>query len=111
VTIAGKPEVKHGDPKSGMVIDFAELKAIVNEKVVKDFDHTLVLNESDKGLITLQNPDQRVIYLPFPPTCEMLLAEFHHRILPALSKDVRLLSLRLDETATSFAEWFADDNL
>lgn len=111
VTISGKPEINPADPKSGMVIDFSELKKIVQEKIVNDFDHTLVLNESDKGIISLKQNDQRVIYLPFPPTCELLLSEFHHRIAADFPENCRLFSLRLDETATSFAEWYADDNL
>jgi 6-pyruvoyltetrahydropterin/6-carboxytetrahydropterin synthase len=110
VTIAGKPNEDVNDPKYGMVMDFGHIKKIVQEKVVTEFDHALVLNETDKDLITITQTGQRIIYVPFAPTCEMLLAEFLHRIAPELPSTVRLFSLRLDETASSFAEWFADDN-
>ncbi len=111
VTISGKPSEDAKNPKSGMVMDFSDLKKIVSKEVVEHFDHVLVLNETDKNLITLNNIDQKIIYFPFAPTCEMMLAEFQHRIVSNLPEEIRLFSMRLDETATSYAEWFADDNL
>ncbi|CAN5214058.1 6-carboxytetrahydropterin synthase [soil metagenome] len=111
VTISGKPSEDPKDPKNGMVMDFADLKKIVAKEVVEQFDHVLVLNNSDKNLISITRADQKIIYFPFAPTCEMLLAEFHHRISTKLPTHIRLFSIRLDETATSFAEWYADDNL
>ncbi len=39
-----------------------------------------------------------------------MLADFARRIAARLPQGVRLHSLRLNETATSFAEWFAEDN-
>ena len=109
VTVSGKPVATASSPKQGMVIDFADLKKIVQEEIVSVFDHALVLNESDKGLVTESH--QRIIYFPWPPTCELLLAEFHHRIAPRLPKEMKLRCLRLDETATSYAEWCEEDNL
>ena len=111
VTISGKSSEDPKDPKYGMVMDFGDLKKIVAKEVTEQFDHALVLNEKDKDLITISRNDLRVIYFPFAPTCEMMLAEFHHRIAPKLPVGVRLFSMRLDETATSYAEWYADDNI
>lgn len=110
VTVSGKPQSGKDNPKNGMVIDFADLKKIVQEEIIADFDHTLVLNEYDKDLL-IKNPDQRVKFVPFAPTCEMMLAEFLRRIQPRLPHDVHLFKLRLDETHSSYAEWFAADNL
>lgn len=111
VTISGKPSEDEKDPKHGMVVDFGDLKKIVQDEIVQHFDHTLVLRDTDKKLIQLSDPDQRVIYFPFPPTCELMLSEFHQRLASRLPQHVKLFALRLDETATSFAEWYADDNL
>jgi 6-pyruvoyltetrahydropterin/6-carboxytetrahydropterin synthase len=47
----------------------------------------------------------------YQPTCENMLADFAERLLEALPDEVELYSLRLHETATSFAEWYAEDNL
>ncbi len=50
------------------------------------------------------------IIVDYQPTCENLVADFAARIKQKLPEKVRLHSLKLYETATSFAEWFASDN-
>lgn len=110
VTVSGKPQTENDNPKKGMVIDFADLKKIVYDEIIQPFDHSLALNENDKGILVPQT-DQRVHYMPFAPTCEMMLAEFIRRIHPKLPAGIQLFSIRLDETKSSYAEWFAADNL
>jgi 6-pyruvoyltetrahydropterin/6-carboxytetrahydropterin synthase len=39
-----------------------------------------------------------------------MLVDFAERLLGALPEEIELHSLRLHETATSFAEWYASDN-
>lgn len=111
VTVIGNPKTNESDPKLGMVIDFGDLKKIVKETVVDKFDHALVLNnQTPKDSI---NPQQelfdKVIFVNYQPTSEILVADFAKRIAGKLPEDVNLFSLRLRETATSFAEWFASD--
>ncbi len=48
--------------------------------------------------------------LPFQPTCELLLLHFVDSIKTLFPAHVQLLSIRLDETSTSFAEWFLGDH-
>jgi 6-pyruvoyltetrahydropterin/6-carboxytetrahydropterin synthase len=50
------------------------------------------------------------IYVDYQPTCENLVADFAQRIRGVLPPPCNLFSLRLYETATSYAEWFASDN-
>ena len=111
ITISGKPINDSTDPKNGMVMDFSDLKKIVHENIVQHFDHALVLNESDKTKIGLDEKANRIIYVPFAPTCEMLLGYFQHILLEKIPKHLKLHTIRLDETASSFADWHADDNL
>ena len=40
-----------------------------------------------------------------------MLADFAARLRARLPQGVELYALRLHETATSYAEWFASDNL
>jgi 6-pyruvoyltetrahydropterin/6-carboxytetrahydropterin synthase len=40
-----------------------------------------------------------------------MLSDFAERLLESLPDDVELYSLRLHETASSYAEWYASDNL
>jgi 6-pyruvoyltetrahydropterin/6-carboxytetrahydropterin synthase len=52
-----------------------------------------------------------IVMVDYQPTCENMLSDFAERLLESLPDDVELYSLRLHETASSYAEWFASDNL
>lgn len=112
VTVIGSPITDTKDPKCGMVMDFGQLKQIVSEEVVDRLDHSVVINKDSEHESFLKIPQmgERVILTDYQPTCENMIAEMAERILLRLPKDVSLHSLRLNETANSFAEWFAEDN-
>lgn len=113
VTVRGLPAENAENPKCGMVMDFGVLKRIVNEEIVSRFDHALVLRASSRNGELHRVLGQRfgnVVAVDYQPTCENMLADFAHRIAARLPQGVALHSLRLHETATSFAEWFAEDN-
>lgn len=113
VTVAGRPVADLGNPKYGMVMDFGVLKRIVNEQIVSRFDHAFVLRDSERGRAVREAFGERfsnIVVVDYQPTCENMLADFARRIASRLPEGVRLHSLRLHETATSFAEWFAEDN-
>lgn len=114
VTLIGEPLSKRGDPKDGMIVDFKDFKEIVKEHVVDVFDHALVLNKKSPhaGLSTLQAAFEKLIYVPFQPSCENLIIEFKNRLLNAFENHNFILkSIKLYETPTSYSEWFLDDNL
>lgn len=114
VTIAGKPNREPGAPDNGMVLDFSHLKHLVREQIIDPFDHALVLPEESRRILEplLLDPlFTRVIWMPFQPTCELLLIHFMHLLREHLPTHVELIQLRLNETPTSYAEWFAGDNL
>jgi 6-pyruvoyltetrahydropterin/6-carboxytetrahydropterin synthase len=50
------------------------------------------------------------VILDYQPTCENLVADLAQRIKKLLTSGVQLHSLKLYETAKSYAEWFAADN-
>jgi 6-pyruvoyltetrahydropterin/6-carboxytetrahydropterin synthase len=111
VTVIGKALTDSNSPKLGMVIDFGDLKRIVKEQVVDIFDHALVLNsrtprDSFKPSIDLFN---QVIFVDYQPTSENLVVDFAEKIQKKLPAHIRLHSLKLRETATSYAEWHAGD--
>lgn len=113
VTVAGTPLTDITDPKLGMVIDFGDLKEIVSEEIVNIFDHSVVIGSlEDKvkidGFFSLFG---NIVLVDYQPTCENLVEDFAGRIAGRLPDRLKLHSLRLYETANSFAEWFADDNL
>lgn len=97
-------------PTTGMVMDFKQLKHIVNTRVIDVFDHSLVLNGNSPAHCRyaekLQNDFGKIILLDRQPTCENLLLEFKQRIEPELTKlGVLLYQVKLQETPTSSATW------
>ena len=113
VTVKGRPKDDPSDSKCGMVIDFGDLKRIVAEQIVGRYDHALVMRrtESNAGLVeALRSRYSKLEVTDYQPTCENMVADFAARIAARLPEGVTLHSVRLHETATSFAEWFAGDN-
>ncbi len=112
VTVKGEPMLHAGNPKYGMVVDFGDLKKIVSDTVVKVADHSIYIgnNAPTETLATMKSMFERCEVVNFQPTCENLVAHFAEKIKLALPKSIHLFRLRLDETATSYAEWFAEDN-
>jgi 6-pyruvoyltetrahydropterin/6-carboxytetrahydropterin synthase len=112
VTIAGTPVTDENNPKNGMVMDFGDLKKIVRETIVDVFDHALVLNNKyPEGFSAeLKNAFEKVIFLDYQPTSELMIVDFAARIKSRLPKHVSLKYLLLRETVTSYAEWYAGDN-
>ena len=111
VTFLGTPIDQPGTPKDGMVIDFADLKKIVKQNVVDVFDHALVLRDNSRFLGSIDHAlNPRLILVPYQPTAEKLLEHMVSIIQEQLPGDVKLHSVLLRETNTSYAEWFATDN-
>ena len=95
-----------------MVIDFKDLKKIVKEEVVDVFDHATVFNKNTphKELaMTLKNSGHKVILADYQPTCELLIIDFAHKIKKRLPPYISLHSLKLQETESSFANWYESD--
>ncbi len=113
VTISGIPVHDSNNPKNGMVMDFTELKKIVLEGVVNRFDHSVVVsNEYDnEKLEMMRRTFGNTVVVDYQPTCENLVAGFAAIIIDSLPTGVKLHSLKLYETAKSYAEWFAEDNI
>ena len=96
-----------------MVIDFSDLKKIVKEEIVDVFDHATVFNKNTPHLELAQElaaRDHNVLLVDYQPTSEMMVIDFAEKIKQRLPKGIQLHALKLQETATSFAEWFASDN-
>ncbi len=110
VTLAGTPRREPGHPKDGMVIDFADLKAVVKAAVVDRYDHVLLLHEDDTASRpTGEAAMKRVRLTPWQPTCENMLLDIVYTLRAAMSAGMDLVHVRLQETATSWAEWSAAD--
>jgi len=114
VTVIGTPITDNSNVKFGMVIDFGDLKHIVKEEIVDVFDHATVFNQNTPHLELaneLKNRGHHVILVDYQPTSENMVIDFAAKIKNRLPKGIQLHSLKLQETETSFAEWYQSDNL
>ena len=112
VTVIGTPIDDLGNNKNGMVLDFGDLKKLVKEEIVDVFDHTTILNGKSphKELAqTLKDNAHRIVLVDYQPTSENMLFDIADRIKKQLPEHVSLHSLKLFETASSYAEWLRID--
>lgn len=114
VTVIGKPITDNTHVKYGMVIDFKDLKTIVKEEVVDVFDHATVFNKNTPHVELAQELESRghnVLLVDYQPTSEMMVIDFAKKIKKRLPNHIKLHSLKLQETESSYAEWFDYDNI
>tara|TARA_B110000211_G_scaffold52150_1_gene57467 strand:- start:528 stop:980 length:453 start_codon:yes stop_codon:yes gene_type:complete len=113
VTVSGKPITDNTNAKFGMVIDFTDLKKIVNEEIVDIFDHATVFNKNTPHVELakeLMDRDHHVLLVDYQPTSEMMVIDFAQKIKSRLPNNIKLHAIKLQETGSSFAEWFASEN-
>ena len=113
VTVLGPPIEDSTHVKFGMVIDFTDLKKIVKEEIVDQFDHATVFNKNTPHVELANELSKRghhVILVDYQPTSEMMVIDFAEKINKRLPENISLFSIKLQETETSFAEWFASEN-
>ena len=111
VTIIGEVLEEENHVKNGMVLDFSLLKKIVKPEIVDKYDHSLVLNANSPHANIDLSAFEKVFLLPYQPTSENLVYDFVQVIKEKLPKNVDLYKVILSETANSYAEWCADDNV
>lgn len=113
VTVFGQPIKDNTNVKFGMVIDFSDLKKIVKEEIVDVFDHATVFNKNTPHVELakeLQDRGHNVLLVNYQPTSEMMVIDFAAKIKKRLPKSIQLHSLKLQETESSYAEWYASEN-
>lgn|SRR5665647_675993 len=94
----------------GFVIDFKELKQIVNSKVIMMLDHKLVLTNEYQNSFDRPTSYNNLFLLGTEPTAENLLFFISKELVAGLPAHVTLLSLKLYETNSSYAEWINEKN-
>lgn len=108
-----KQSLRTEGPAKDMVMDFKELKEIINELVCDKFDHGFVWNVASKNPVEnqlgnlLMNNGYKVIRVNYRPTAEKMVQDWIHEINNELYKrglEEQVCRLRLYETPTSYAE-------
>nr|WP_294902727.1 6-carboxytetrahydropterin synthase [uncultured Lacibacter sp.] len=92
-------------PAPGFLLDFKDLKSIVQKAVVDLLDHKLVLSHN----YISQHPEvmdqENLVAWDAEPTAENLLLFIKRAIQDELPDDMKLTELRLYETKNSYATW------
>jgi len=113
VTVIGSPNNDSNHVKYGMVIDFSDLKKIVKKEIVELYDHATVFNKNTPHIElakVLKDRGHNVLLVDYQPTSEMMIIDFAKKIEKRLPPSIKLHSLKLQETESSYAEWLASDN-
>jgi 6-pyruvoyltetrahydropterin/6-carboxytetrahydropterin synthase len=94
-------------PAPGFVIDFKDLKCIVNFSVIDRFDHCIILSEAYLEVHPFLRQLPNLEIWEVEPTAENILLYIKNKLSQQLPTEVQLHELKLYETADSYAEWSA----
>ena len=116
VCLEGGIVSKEGVSEEGMVVDFSDIKSISHNEILNKLDHAFMVWDKDIELITYMNSsnDHKVVIVPFTPTAENV-SKYIFEVLDSKFKDVyktglKLCSIKLWETPTSYAIYTKNDN-
>jgi 6-pyruvoyltetrahydropterin/6-carboxytetrahydropterin synthase len=108
VTLKGCPKNSTGESDSEMVMDFTDLKAIVEDRVISKVDHAVLFSskkhrrEAEEVLLQwAQTYNMRHVVLNGRSTCETIAAWIRSQLVQPLGNNI---CVRVWETAKSFAE-------
>lgn len=115
VTVSGPISTDDRSPSEGMVIDFGELKTIVNQEVIDVWDHRFLacgdewVVEAGQALSEstgVFNPKSHIVYVGVRSTAENLARLVYEKIQPRLaSVGIQVSLVRFYETETSYADY------
>jgi 6-pyruvoyltetrahydropterin/6-carboxytetrahydropterin synthase len=105
VTVTSGDNENNYLPAPGFILDFKELKKIVKEAVIENFDHKLVLSVDFLAQKPALGFLENLVTWQVEPTAENLLIYIQRSLEKNFPPGVILASLKLYETKDSFAEW------
>lgn len=100
VTISGQI-----DEESDMILDFKVLKNHVKKAILDHVDHALILKDAKENRQIFQNYTGNIFWMTTEPTAERMLLWMVVQLTTILPPYIRLESLQLYETSSSFASW------
>jgi len=100
VGLIGEPSKKPG-PKEGFLLDFGDLKRIVQETILDDWDHSFLAKGDEVILPALENAGAKIVRLGFRATAENMSEYILRRL---VQRGLPVDFVRLYETAASYAQ-------
>jgi len=110
VTLAGDVIETRGDPREGMVMDFAEVRAIAQRELVDAWDHAFLVCRADTPVLAFLAtlPDHRPVVFEAPPPAEHLARAAFDMLDKAYSdtygNHLKLARVRIYETPNCWAD-------
>jgi len=92
-------------PSPGFIVDFKELKCWVNDAVINEFDHKLVLSDAYLAKNPAIELQENLVKWKVEPTAENLLIYIAQMLGEQFPCNIKLVNLKLFETKDSYAEW------
>ncbi len=89
----------------GILIDFKELKSLVQQGAISALDHKLILSKAYLAEVNKNFSEDELLVFEVEPTAENLLIFLRNQIRARLPEGIQLISLKLWETRDSYAEW------
>lgn len=90
---------------NSMVIDFKQLKKIIQQGILNDYDHALMLKINKINLAATQVIGTKLLWFDEEPTAENILLDMAKKLQLNLPDNIVLKELKLHETETCFATW------
>lgn len=110
VTVRGDVTRMDGDPRNGMVLDFSEVKTLMQRHVTDCWDHAFLVYAGDRQILDFLEtlPDHRTVVLDVIPTAENLAQKAFDLLEPHINslcdKALTLENVRIYETPNCWAD-------
>ena len=111
-TIAGPILEDRGQSDDGMVVDFGDIKGLIQQVIAEPWDHAFLVFDKDASMITALEclgPGHKTVVLPMVPTAENLVRIAAVNLQAALKSwygdRLEISRIRLYETPNSWADW------
>ncbi|MGI4983619.1 MAG: 6-carboxytetrahydropterin synthase QueD [Janthinobacterium lividum] len=110
ITLQGATVDEAGSPERGMVMDFADIKALANTHLVDLWDHAFLVYEGDAAVVDFLAtlPGHKTVVIDRIPTVENLVALAFETLSPVYDgrygRDLQLVRVRLYETPNCWAD-------
>jgi 6-pyruvoyltetrahydropterin/6-carboxytetrahydropterin synthase len=89
----------------GILIDFKDIKALVQQYAINALDHKVILSKAYLAEVNKNFSESELVVFEVEPTAENLLIFLRTQIRARLPEGIQLTSLKLWETRDSYAEW------
>jgi 6-pyruvoyltetrahydropterin/6-carboxytetrahydropterin synthase len=113
--LEGDVVTQGGVSDEGMLMDFSDVSAILNQHIHDVVDHAFIVYEGDKDALTAlshMGDEHRTLIVPFIPTAENLAKWAFEQVEPHISSSygysLKLYAFHVRETPKSWASWYPE---